>query len=396
MTALRRAYLDWNATAPVHPAVLIAMSERLYSVGNPSSVHEEGRQARRIVETARASIAALTGASANEVIFTSGGSEANVLALRGLLGGGLETEHRFTRLFVSAIEHDSVSATAGALAEAIPGLKLSRIPVTSEGVVDLEAFRVMLREGKGRTLVSVMLANNETGAVQPLAEIVTLAAEYNAVIHSDAVQAPGKLDLDMAKLGIHALTLSAHKFGGPQGVGALVLRDDQVIQQQIYGGGQELGRRAGTENVPAIHSFGTAAKIASEEKAGRAAMAALRDKLEDAILVRVPNATIYGRSIQRLPNTTCVGVAGLAAETTVIALDLAGVAVSAGSACSSGKVRASHVLTAMGATPEAASSAIRVSLGPTTSEADIEQFIEAWSAHVRRAAHRGGLRAVSG
>ena len=394
MTTPRRIYLDWNATAPVHPAVAAGMAAHLQTVGNPSSVHEEGRGARRVIEAARASVAALVGAAANEVIFTSGGSEANALALRGLLGAGAESGHRYTRLFVSAVEHDSILATADALAEAIPGLKVSRIPVTEDGVADLDAFRVMMREGKGRTLVSVMIANNETGAIQPVAEIVGLSAEYGATVHTDAVQGSGKIDIDMGALGVHAMTLSAHKFAGPQGVGALVLRDTTLVQKQIDGGGQELGRRAGTENVAGIHGFGIAAKLASEEKASRGHLNNLRFRLESGIAARAADAVIYAKNAPRLPSTTCFGVPGLSAETTVIALDLAGIAVSAGSACSSGKVRTSHVLTAMGVPPEEASSAIRVSFGPSTSEEDIDHFIEAWSAHYRRVKHRG-LRVAS-
>ena len=374
----RRAYLDWNATAPVRPEIAAACAEALGHAGNPSSVHAEGREARRLVEVARARVSALVGALSSEIVFTSGGSEANALALEGAIAA----ENGITHLLVSSIEHDSVLATADNLAK---NVRAARIPVTRDCMVDLAALENLLAGAAGRALVSIMLANNETGAIQPIAEIARLAATHNAIVHTDAVQAPGKLDVDLHDLGVHLMTLSAHKFGGPKGIGALAVRDDVRLARRIAGGGQELGRRAGTENVSGIVGFGTAAKIAMAERESRDRVAALRDKLESLIAARQPDAVIYAKTAARLPNTTCVGVPGISSETTVIALDLAGVAVSAGSACSSGKVKPSHVLTAMGCTEDEAASAIRVSIGASTTEADIAHFIEAWTAHIERA-----------
>ena len=372
-----RAYLDWNATAPVRGEVAAAVAEALTHAGNPSSVHAEGREARRFVEVARARVSALVGALSSEIVFTSGGSEANALALEGAVAA----DNGITNLFISSIEHDSVLATADTLAKQ---MRVAHIPVTRDGVVDLAALENLLSAATGRALVSVMLANNETGAIQPVAEIAALAAKHNAIVHTDAVQAPGKLDADMHDLGVHMMTLSAHKFGGPKGIGALVVRDDVRLARIIHGGGQEMGRRAGTENVPGIAGFGMAAKLAMAERDLRARVEILHATLEGTIAARVPDAEIYGKDATRLPNTICVGVPGISSETTVIALDLAGVAVSAGSACSSGKVKPSHVLTAMGFDEDAAAGAIRVSIGSSTTEADIAQFIEAWIAHIER------------
>lgn len=372
-----RAYLDWNATAPVRSEVAAVMAEALAHFGNPSSVHAEGREARRLVEVARARVSALVGALSSEVVFTSGGSEANTLALEGAIAA----ENGVANLFVSAIEHDSILAAADALAKQV---RVARIPVTRDGVVDIAALENLLIAANGRALVSVMLANNETGTIQPVAEIAGLAAKHGAIVHTDAVQAPGRLDVDMQALGVHMMTLSAHKFGGPKGAGALVVRDDVRLARRIHGGGQEMGRRSGTENVSGIAGFGMAAKIAMEERESNTRVAALRDRLESGIASREPEAIVYGKNAARLPNTTCVGVPGISSETAVIALDLAGVAVSAGSACSSGKVKPSHVLAAMGFGEDEAAGAIRVSIGPATTERDIECFLEAWTAHIAR------------
>jgi cysteine desulfurase len=347
------SYLDHNATSPVRPEVAAAMEAALALGGNASSVHAAGRAARRAVENAREAVAALVGAEPERVVFTGGGTEANNLALKG---AGRE------RVLVSAIEHDSVLAAAP---------DAERIPVRRSGVVDLDALVRMLA-GDGRpALVSVMLANNETGILQPVQDAARIAHAHGALFHCDAVQAAGKISVK--DLGADLVTLSAHKLGGPQGVGALVLAHDIELRPLVAGGRQEGGFRAGTENVAGIVGFGVAAGLAMPE------LASLRDRLEAEALRRAPEAVLLGAGEARLPNTSCIALPGIKAETQVIALDLDGVMVSAGSACSSGKVRASHVLEAMGAGPELAGSAIRVSLGWSSTQDDVECFLAAWA-----------------
>lgn len=394
MTA--RAYLDWNASAPLRREAADAMRAAMDVTGNAASVHAEGRTARAIIERARFQIADLVGASPEAIAFTSGATEANNLALRGLIGASIEAGARITRLFVSAVEHESVLAVAGVLAEQAPGLRVSQIPVTADGCVDLRALRRMLMEGKGRTLLSVMAANNETGVIQPIAEIVALAREGEALVHSDAAQAPGRLPIDMANWGVDALSLSAHKMGGPQGAGALVLRDGVPLRPQMLGGGQEHNRRAGTPNVVAIAGFGAAAEIARREICDVQALRDRRDAFEAALRRADPTILIHGAAAPRLTNTSCLGLTGQRAETAVIALDLAGVAVSAGSACSSGKVRASHVLQAMGMDSETAGEAIRISIGPTTTDEDIQRGISAVLGHRAKWLTKEGVRATAG
>lgn len=378
-----RIYLDWNATAPLHPAARAALAEALEAGGNPSSVHAEGRAARDRVETARAQVAALAGAKPAEVIFTAGGTEANALALRGLAPSR-------PVLILGATEHDSVRANAADLAGAV---RVETLPVDGAGRPDLEALdRLLAGAGQGRALVSVMAANNETGVLAPVAEIARIAHAHGALLHTDAVQAAGRIPLDRAALGADLLSLSAHKLGGAPGAGALIVRDGIVLARQIAGGGQELGRRAGTENVPAIAAFGAAAAHAAAHIGDWTAIAARRDALERRLLDAVPQAVVHGAAAPRLPNTTMIGLAGLAGETQVMAMDLAGFAISSGAACSSGKVKASHVLAAMGVA--AAGDAIRVSLGPTTSADEIDAFAAAWTAFAARAlARRVGMAA---
>lgn len=368
-------YLDYNATAPVRPEAAVAMAEAFGQVGNPSSVHHFGRRAKKRVEDAREQVAALIGAAPADIVFTSGGTEANALALAG---------SGRTRLLVSAIEHDSVLAAAATLDPEAP-----RIPATADGVVDLDAFERLLAGRGSETLVSVMLANNETGVIQPVAEIARRAHAAGALVHCDAVQAAGKIAVDTGALGVDLLSLSAHKLGGPQAVGALWVSERVALAPSLRGGGQERGRRAGTENMPGIAGFGAAAAAACRDLSVYARIAELRAKLEGAVLVRSNRARIAGIAAPRLPNTSCIVLPGLASETQVMALDLAGIAISAGSACSSGKVRPSHVLAAMGLPAEEASAAIRVSLGWASVPADVERFVEAWSAmaaRLRRAA----------
>ncbi|MGD0144030.1 MAG: cysteine desulfurase family protein [Rhizomicrobium sp.] len=363
-------YLDHNATSPLRPEAREAMSRAMGTGGNPSSVHRAGRAARALVEEARDKVAALVHARAQDVIFTSGGTEANALALWGAVHGAADAEARITRLFVSAIEHDSVTANADAIAERMPGVRLQTIAVTRSGIVDTENLRVLLREGKGRALVAVMFANNETGAIQPLEQVTKLAKEAGALLFVDAIQAAGKLDIDFVALGADYLTLSAHKLGGPQGAGALIVKDGAPFAAQILGGGQERGKRAGTENVVGIAGFGAAAEASSRDLGSQPRIELLRDRFEHGLKQIVPDAIVFGET--RLGNTSNFALPGVAAETAVIALDLDGVMASSGAACSSGKVKPSHVLRAMGVSEELARCALRVSFGWNSTEQDAD------------------------
>jgi cysteine desulfurase len=372
----QRAYLDHNATSPLRPEVREAMNGAFDLVGNPSSVHAEGRAARAAIEDARIKVAALVNARPEDVVFTSGGTEANALALAAPTGG------TSWKAFISSIEHPSVLSggrfTAGAR---------SVLPVTGEGVVDLDSLARLLAdevpEGT-HPFVSLMAANNETGAVQPIAEAAGLVHEAGGVLHTDVVQMAGRLPLDMAALGADLLTLSAHKIGGPKGVGAVVLADGASVQPLMTGGGQEGRHRPGTENVAGIVGFGVAAELAAQEVSNMGAVARMRDALERGVQDMAPDAVVFSQNAPRLPNTSLIAVPGLKAETLVIGLDLAGVSVSAGSACSSGKVETSHVLTAMGASPEVARAAIRVSLGFRSCDNDIKSFLAAFGKLVKR------------
>ncbi len=370
-------YLDYNATAPLKPAALRAMSAALQEAGNPSSVHAYGRLARRIVDQARQEVAALVGARVEDVIFTSGGTEANNLAL---------ASRGDRRLIVSAIEHDSVLKRAR-----IEGAELIR--AQRNGEIDLDHLRHLLRKDERPAFVSLMLANNETGVVQPVVEAAHLAHEHGALLHCDAVQAAGKVGFDLATLGADMVSLSAHKLGGPQGIGALVLHGERTVMPALLGGGQERFRRAGTENVAAIAGFGAAAAQAGDRQEA-AAVGALRDALEDRLAALGQPMTVFGRTARRLPNTSCFACGTRTSETLVMALDLAGVAVSAGSACSSGKVRPSHVISAMGFDAATSGTAIRVSFGWASTPADVDAFVAAWS-QIRRREAAAGAEAVS-
>ena len=363
------AYLDWNATAPVRPEAAAAMAEMLALGGNPSSVHRAGRAARQRLEQARGEVAALVNAKPAEIVFTSGGTEANHLALGGVAG---------RRIVVSAIEHDSIR-------EAVPEAEI--VPVTAAGVVDLAALDAMLAAGTRPALVSLMLANNETGVIQPVREAASIAHRHGALLHSDAIQVAGKLAVDVGELGVDLLSLSAHKLGGPQGAGALFVADHVALKALQRGGGQERGRRAGTENVPGLVGFGAAAAVARDVSVA-SEIVALRDEAEARLLAIAPEARVFGATAPRLPNTLCITMPAVAASTQVMALDLAGVMVSAGAACSSGKVRPSRVLAAMGATPEEAGSAIRISLGWSTARYEIDRLVDAWGALYRRTRER--------
>jgi cysteine desulfurase len=366
-----RVYLDWNATTPLRPEARDAMAAAWELCGNPSSVHAEGRQARRMVEDTRASVAGAVGALARNVVFTSGGTEANALSLAPGLrrGSGLSAE----RLVVSAIEHASVLAGGR-----FPPNAIEIVGVTRSGLLDLERLRAVL-QGRPPALVSVMLANNETGAVQPVAGAGEIVHAAGGLLHVDAIQAFGKIPFDINVMRADLVTLSAHKIGGPKGVGAVVLAEGVLgFEPLLRGGGQELGRRAGTENVAGIAGFGAAVTAAMESRDSDAVrLESLRNRLENG-LRDTKNAVVFADGASRLPNTTLFTVPGLKAETAVIGFDLAGVAVSSGSACSSGKVQPSHVLEAMGFGPELAQGAVRLSLGWSTSDADIDRCLEAW------------------
>jgi cysteine desulfurase len=366
-----RVYLDWNATTPLRPEAKQAMTVAWEVSGNPSSVHTEGRQARRLVEDARAAIAVAVGVRAPDVVFASGGTEANALALTpGLRRGAGQPVQR---LLVSAIEHPSVLAGGR-----FPADQIGTIRVNGEGLVDLAHLRALLASGPP-ALVSVMLANNETGAVQPVSEVADVVHEAGGLLHVDAIQALGKIPININWLKADLITLSGHKIGGPKGVGAVVLADDvQGLEPLLRGGGQELGRRAGTENVAGIAAFGAAAKAAMAALGADAIrLEGLRNRLEQG-LKQTPEMIVFSEDAPRLPNTTLFTVPGLKAETAVIGFDLAGIAVSSGSACSSGKVQPSHVLDAMGFPRDLAQGAVRLSLGWSTSEADIDLTLEAW------------------
>lgn len=366
-----RVYLDWNATTPLRPEAKAAMAAAWDLSGNPSSVHAEGRHARRLVEQARVAIAAAVGGLARNVVFTSGGTEANALALtpglRRTSGPAVE------RLLVSAVEHASVLAGGRFPADAI-----GTVGVTRAGVLDLDQLSATLAAGPP-ALVSLMLANNETGALQPVAEAVELVHASGGVLHVDAIQALGKIPVDIRALAADLVTVSAHKIGGPKGAGAVILADGvSGFEPLLRGGGQELGRRAGTENVAGIAGFAAAAKAAMAalgEDASR--LEGLRDRLERG-LRQSPGIIVFSDDVKRLPNTTLFTAPGLKAETAVIGFDLAGIAVSSGSACSSGKVQPSHVLEAMGFDTDLAQGAVRLSLGWSTSGAEVDRCLEAW------------------
>jgi len=368
-------YLDHNATAKVRPQAIAAITHVLEHVGNPSSIHAAGRAARAVMEQARADVAALIAAPPSTVIFLSGGTEANALALESAVAAGAR------RLIVSAVEHDSIQETSRAL-----GVEVETLPVDATGQADLAWLDERLGcwdAADGKPFVAMMLANNETGVIQPVAEAAELVRAADGWLHVDAIQAAGKIPVDSRALGADTLSVSAHKIGGPQGIGALTFGPRATLSRRQHGGGQERGRRGGTENLPGIAGFGAAAKAAVE---GLKAQEALRDAAAEQL--KAKGAVVMGEAAPRLPNTLCVAAPGWTSDLQVMALDLAGVMVSAGAACSSGKVKASPVLAAMGQ-GELAACAIRVSGGWDTTEPDWKRFTEAWlEAHARHAARR--------
>jgi cysteine desulfurase len=371
---MTRSYLDHNATSPLRPDARAAVHGALEAGGNASSVHAEGRAARALVDEARETLAAALGCLPDMVVFTASGTEANNMALKGAAAGlGIR------RLVVSAVEHASVLDTAAAMVPAM-GLPVAVVPVSADGDLDLAALDRLLAAGDGPALVSVMLANNETGAIMPVARVSEIARRHGAYVHTDAVQALGKMALRWATLGVDMMSLSGHKLGGPQGAGALVVRDGLALAPLLHGGGQEMKRRAGTENVAAIAGFAAALRAAD----GQGRIAALRERLEIELKAAAPGVTIFAKAAPRLANTTCFALPGLEAEMALMAFDLAGIAVSSGSACSSGKISRSHVLQAMGQPPELVAGAIRVSLGWNSSANDVERFAAVWSQIVAR------------
>jgi cysteine desulfurase len=375
---MNRVYLDHNATSSLRPAAREAMLAALAETGNASSVHREGQAARARVERAREQVALLVGADPQAVIFTSGATEAIATALTP----ELELSGRAVVcdvLLVSATEHPAVRAGGRFAAD-----KIEIIPVDGSGLIDLTMLDAMLARHKGagrRPFVSVMAANNETGAIQPLAEIAKLVHAVEGIFHADAVQIVGRYPFDLETSGADLISISSHKLGGPQGVGALIMRDaDTRVPPLLRGGGQERGARAGTENVAAIAGFGAAAEDAAlgvAEATGR--LAGLREKLEAGIRSILPSTVVFSEAVLRVPNTTCFAVPGMIAETALIAFDLEGVAVSSGSACSSGKVAASETLKAMKVEPRLAKGAIRVSTGWNTADTDIVRFLEVFA-----------------
>ncbi len=376
MTGLTRTYMDWNATAPLLPAVRDVLVSAFDLAGNPSSVHREGRAARAAVEAARRDVAALAGAQASHVTFTSGATEAANLVLTPDFKMG-RAPVRYGHLYASAIEHPAFRE-GGRFGKA----DVTEIPVTSAGVIDLAALEVLLSshdKSTGLPMVACMLVNNETGILQPVAEAARLVHAAGGLMVVDAVQAAGRIPLDINALDADFLVLSSHKLGGPKGAGALISRGEVMMPKPlIHGGGQEKGHRSGTENTLSVIGFGAAAVVAAEKLADEAArLGALRAKLEHGMRVNAPDVIIHGADVARVGNTTFFTLPGLKAETGQIAFDIEGIALSAGSACSSGKVGESHVLSAMGHDPKLG--ALRISLGHATDEADIDRTLAAFT-----------------
>ncbi|MFA6956127.1 MAG: cysteine desulfurase family protein [Thermoanaerobaculia bacterium] len=367
---MSRVYLDNNASAPPFPGVIEATARAMRELsGNASSVHEEGRRARRVLEESRETIASFLGAASRELFFTSGGSESNNTAIRGVAFRTRERCH----VVVSAIEHPSVLATAEALRA--EGCEVSVVGCDASGVVDPAAVEAVI--GSSTAIVAVMLANNETGVIQPVAAIAEICRRRGVHFHLDASQAAGRIPLDVAALGADSVAISAHKMHGPKGIGALFLRRGIELVPLVTGGAQERRRRAGTESVPLAAGFAAAVEALTADVAGESRMAELRDRIESGVFALLPSARVQGSGARRLPNTSSLCLPGHDAEGVVIGLDLAGVAVSTGSACSSGRIAPSHVLLAMGLSEEDARSSIRISLGRMTTSEDARQAVDA-------------------
>ena len=360
-TMKRPVYLDYNATTPIRPEVIRLMSEVMAAPGNASSIHSYGRLARKTIEDARSQIATAFDVGPQQIIFNSGATEGNNTILKGFSG---------QRVLISAIEHSSIIES---------GVKAELIPVTKTGVVDLLAYKKLLAEDPKPALVSVMYVNNETGVIQPIAEIARLAKEAGAVFHTDVSQAVGRIAFTREQLGADFMTFCAHKFGGPQGAGAIIMAPKAPLPKLMHGGGQERRQRAGTENVAAIAGFGLALDMAMKELLQYQELASKRDALEEMLLASTTAIQIHGRSEERVANTISLSLSGTTSETLLLALDLEGMALSSGSACSSGTVKPSHVLMAMGVPEDEAKCSLRISLGWNTSDQDIEDFTKAWN-----------------
>lgn len=358
-------YLDYNATALIKPDVIDEMARVMAVGGNPSSVHALGRGAKSIMEQSRQIIAAEINCRPQKIIFTGGGTEANNLALRAT-----GRDH----IIIAATEHDSISGIAAHFAGTV-----NCLPVDENGLVSPEDLRKALESAPEKTLVSIMLANNETGVIQDIKTLADIAHEAGALFHTDAIQALGKIPIDFRDLGVDMMSFSAHKLSGPQGVGALVALEKIDIQSIIFGGGQEVGRRSGTENLAGIAGFAKAAELVSQNLKIMNQLRIYRDRIEQEISNHAEGVIFYGANSNRLPNTTTILMPGVSSETQVMAFDLEGICVSSGSACSSGKVKPSHVVVAMGASLDRALSTIRVSLGWNTTTQDVEDFIAAWT-----------------
>ena len=359
-----RSYLDFNASAPLLPEVQAAIAQSHNLIGNPSSVHQDGRQVRALIEDAREAVAMLVNCKSSNVTFTSGGTEANAMAIEGLL-----KSNAVSTVLCSAVEHPSVLDHVE---------QDKRIPVDKNGLVIIDRLIDLLSQCDSPALVCVMYANNETGIIQPIEKVCEIVHEYDGTVLCDAIQAPGKVDIDIDQIGTDLLSLSAHKIGALQGVGALVNRSQSRLEPILVGGGQERRTRSGTENTLGIITFDAAAKSITATKS-HIAMAQLRDGLEESLVSARPEAVVVGQSVARLSNTTNVALPGVTSEEQVINLDLAGFSISAGSACSSGKMAKSHVLQAMGLSDEVVNSAIRISLGPSTTKSELENFVDAWA-----------------
>jgi cysteine desulfurase len=383
---MQRIYLDHNATTPVHPDVLEAMLPYLGSeFGNPSSAHYFGQRARQAIEGAREAVAALIGARPAEIVFTSGGTEADNAAILGVVGHALRTRKQSgpspLHVITTAIEHDAVLNACGALEAR--GVSVTYVPAGRDGIVSPDAIRSAIRPETA--LISVMHANNEIGTLQPIEEIGQIAAEADIPFHTDAVQSAGKIPIDVNRFGVALLSLSAHKFYGPKGVGALFVRRGVEIDSLLYGGGNERGRRAGTENVAAIAGLGKACELARSDMAEASAhLCELRNRLEEGLLARIPGARVNGHPARRTPNTLSLMLPGVDSESLVIALDLAGLACSAGAACSSGAVDPSHVLTAIGLIPVEARASLRFSVGRANTREEVDKALELIPAAVAR------------
>lgn len=358
-------YLDYNATTPIRPEVIEITAKAMNAHGNASSIHGCGRNARKMVEEARAHVGAMAGVSAKQVIFNSGATEANNTILRG---------YTDRPLLVSAIEHPSAYFC---------GRDIIEIPVLSNGLIDMNAFTSLLRKHKN-PVVSVMLVNNETGVIQPVRDIARMVKEVDGIMHTDAAQAAGRIAIDFDELDVDFMSLCAHKFGGPQGVGALIFRQGMTFPKFIHGGGQEKRARAGTENVAGIAGFGEASRLAIRDLKEFQKLSTLRDKMIEGILASSPKVTVYGLDAPRVSNTVSCSVEGINSAIFLINLDLEQVCISSGAACSSGAVKPSRVLLAMGVSEEISKTGLRISMGWNTQEAEIEQFLKIWTKLIRR------------